>query len=87
MYPSTRLVLIKISKDQTQSNEAMLAETMLTYFESFDFVFMAHLLQTVFESNNDSSSDLQKKYQYIVNVVELIHLTKIQLLLMRDDGG
>ena len=44
MYPSIRLVLNKLVRDPTQSNEAMLAETMLTYFESFDFVFMAHLL-------------------------------------------
>uniref|UniRef100_A0A453ISC7 DUF4371 domain-containing protein n=1 Tax=Aegilops tauschii subsp. strangulata TaxID=200361 RepID=A0A453ISC7_AEGTS len=87
MYPSIRLVLNKLVRDPTQSNEAMLAETMLTYFESFDFVFMAHLLQTIFGHTNDLSRALQKKDQDIVNAVELIHLTKIQLQLLRDDGG
>ena len=87
MYPSIRLVLNKIAKDRSQSNEAMLAQTMLSSFVSFDFVFMAHFLQTIFGFTDFVNKALQQRDQDIVNVVELIYLTKTELDLVRNDNG
>ena len=61
--------------------------TMSTIFKSFEFVFMAHLMRTVLGYTADLSHALQKRDQDIVNAVDLIFLTKIQLQQMRENGG
>ena len=60
---------------------------MLTSFESFEFVFMAHLLLTIFGYTDDLNNALQKRDQDIVNAIDLIYLTKTQLQLLREDDG
>jgi hypothetical protein len=44
MYPAIMCVLTMIGKEYTTA-EAQSAMTMLTSFRSFEFVFMAHLMQ------------------------------------------
>jgi hypothetical protein len=43
IYPSIRKVLIKIGEEYS-GTEAVAAQTMLTSFESYEFVFMAKLM-------------------------------------------
>ena len=87
LYPSIRRVLIKVGKDPSQGAEATQAQTMLKSFTSFEFVFMAHLLLTIFGYTDDLNHALQKRDQNIVNAIELIYDTKTQLQFLREDGG
>jgi hypothetical protein len=87
MYPSIRKVIKKVGTDKTQSAEYNQAQTMLTIFDSFEFVFMAHLMENVLRYTADLNHALQKRDQDIVNAVDLIYLTKIQLQQMREDDG
>ena len=86
MYPAIRRVLVKIGKEYT-TMEAQSAMTMLTSFRSFEFVFMAHLLQEIFGYTEDLSRALQKKDQDIVNAMVLVDLTKFHLQCLREDEG
>jgi len=87
LYPSIRKVLIKVGDDRSQKTECAHAQTMLTIFRSYEFVFMAHLMQIVLGFSADLNHALQKKDQDIVNAVELISLTKLQLHGLRQDIG
>ncbi|XP_052146816.1 uncharacterized protein LOC127765887 isoform X3 [Oryza glaberrima] len=87
LYPSIRQVLFKVGKDKSQNAEAIQAQTMLESFESFEFIFMAHLLLAIFGYSDDLSNALQKRDQDIVNAIELIYDTKMQLQLLREDDG
>ncbi|KAL6648571.1 hypothetical protein ACP70R_012795 [Stipagrostis hirtigluma subsp. patula] len=87
LYPSLRKVLIMVGKDSSQGTECANAQTILTTFESFEFVFMAHLMQTIFGFTTDLSHALQKRDQDIVNAIDLIFLTKLQLQQLREDVG
>ena len=87
LYPSIRKVLIKVGNDRSQNAECSQAQTMLTIFQSYEFVFMAHLMQTVLGFTADLNYALQKKDQDIVNAVELISLTKLQMHQLREDTG
>lgn len=87
LYPSIRKVLIKVDDDRSQRTECGQAQTMLTIFKSYEFVFMANLMQTVLVFTVELNHGLQKKDQDIVNAVELIDLTKMQLHTLRQDTG
>jgi len=87
LYPSIRKVLIKVGDDRSQKTKCAHAQTMLTIFRSYEFVFMAHLMQTVLVFTTNLNHALQKKDQDIVNAVELISLTKLQLHGLRQDIG
>jgi len=52
----------------------------LTIFLPYEFVFMSHLMQTVLGFTTDLNHALQKNNQDIVNAVELISLTKLQIV-------
>jgi hypothetical protein len=86
MYPTIRRVLTMIGKDYTTA-EAQSAMTMLTSFRSFEFVFMAHLMQEIFGYTEDLNRALQKKDQDIVNALELVDLTKFHQQCLQEDGG
>ena len=87
LYPSIQKVLVKVGDDRSQRTECAHAQTMLTIFKSYEFVFMAHLMQIVLGFTADLNQALQKKDQDIVNAVELISLTKLQLHALRHDTG
>ena len=78
---------MKVGDDRSQGVECSHAQTMLTIFRSYEFVFMAHLMQTVLGFTADLNYALQKKDQDIVNAVELISLTKLQFHQLREDQG
>jgi hypothetical protein len=87
LYPSIRKVITRVGKDSSQGAECAQAQTMSTIFKSFEFVFMAHLMRTVLGYTTDLNHALQKRDQDIVNALDLIFLTKIQLQQMREDDG
>jgi hypothetical protein len=81
MYRSIRQVLQQIAEDP-EYRESAKAEISLFSFESFEFVFLAHLLDTILGYTDDLNCALQKRDQDILNVVSLISLTKTQLELL-----
>jgi len=87
LYPSIRKVLIMVGNDRSQKTECSQAQTMLIIFKSYEFVFMAHLMQTILGFTTDLNDALQKKDQDIVNAVELISLTKMQMYALWEDVG
>ncbi|XP_021724769.1 uncharacterized protein LOC110692092 [Chenopodium quinoa] len=64
-------VLMHIGKHGLSENNFK-AQTVLGSLESFDFIFMAHLMLTIFGYTNDLCIDLQRKEQDIVNVIRLV---------------
>jgi hypothetical protein len=69
LYPSIRKVLFKIGNEKgTASNatEAVAAQTMLTVFKSFEFVFLLHLMNEIFGYTNDLCNALQKRESKIL---------------------
>jgi len=85
MYPTLRKVLGKISKDKSQS-ERIKAQNCLTIIESFDFIFMAHLLLTIFGYTDELCKALQKRDQDIINAIELVEMTKFHLQVLQEDN-
>jgi len=86
MYEPIRKVLQEIG-DDPEYKESGKAEMALCSLESFEFVFLAHLLDTIFGYTDDLNCALQKRDQDIVNAISLIYLTKTQLELLREDNG
>jgi hypothetical protein len=80
-------IFLSFEKVHSQGAECIQAQTMLTIFKLFEFVFIAHLLLIIFGYTDDLNHVLHKRDQYIVNAVDFIHLTKIQLQLLREDKG
>jgi len=81
MYRSIRRVLQQIA-DDAEYKESSKAQIALYSFESFEFVFLAHLLDTILGYTDDFNCALQKRDQDILNAVSLISLTKTQLELL-----
>jgi hypothetical protein len=59
----------------------------LCSLESFEFVFLAHLLDTIFGYTDDWNCALQNWDQDILNAISLIYLTKTQVKLLWEDDG
>jgi hypothetical protein len=86
IYPSIWKVLIKIGEEYS-GTEAVAAQTMLTSFESYEFVFMAKLMLALFGIIDDLSRSLQRRDQDIVNAMDLIVYTQQELQNLRHDSG
>ncbi|KAL6542463.1 hypothetical protein OROMI_024065 [Orobanche minor] len=80
-------VLVMIGKSGSNLDDKAKAQGILYSLESFDFVFMAQLMSTIFGYTNILCVALQKKKnQDIVSAMRLVDLTKILLQKMREDG-
>lgn len=86
LYPSIGQILTIIGEEH-DGIEAARCQTMMTSFESFRFVFMAHLLQTILEYTDDLCTALQKRDQDIVHAIDLVYVTKEWFQLLREDDG
>jgi hypothetical protein len=62
-------------------------QTMLTSFQSYDFVFMEKLMLALFGITYDLRRSLQRRDQDIVNAMDLIEFTKQELENLRHDSG
>ncbi|XP_047979188.1 uncharacterized protein LOC125221103 [Salvia hispanica] len=79
-------VLMIIGKNGSKSDDKCKAQGILYSMESFDFVFMAQLMTTIFGYTNNLCLALQRRDQDIINAMRLVSLTKSQLHKMREDG-
>nr|GEY71441.1 hypothetical protein [Tanacetum cinerariifolium]GEY77023.1 hypothetical protein [Tanacetum cinerariifolium] len=61
-------------------------ETVSYALESFEFVFLAHLMKKLFAVANDLNYALQKKDQDTVEAMSLVELTKERLQIISNDG-
>ena len=86
LYPSIKKVLFRTG-NESKGAEANGAQTMLTVFKSFEFVFLLHLMNEIFGYTNDLCNALQKREQDIVNAVDLLEFTKVELDVLRQDSG
>ncbi|XP_040243323.1 uncharacterized protein [Aegilops tauschii subsp. strangulata] len=86
MYGALRRVLCKIG-DEYHGVEAQAALSIETVFRSFEFVFMAHLMQEIFGYTDELCRALQKQDEDIVHAIELVRDTKYYLEALRTDAG
>ncbi|XP_021771454.1 zinc finger MYM-type protein 1-like [Chenopodium quinoa] len=74
--------IAKVS-DTIDSNRA---QTLTNLLMSFGFVFVAHLMVSIFAITNALNVALQKHDQDIVNAMAMVNVTKTNLQKMRDEG-
>ncbi|XP_050111822.1 uncharacterized protein LOC126590402 [Malus sylvestris] len=86
MFSSTIEVLEIVRKDGTSSEQKFEAKVLLTFIQSFNFIFGLHLMKKVLGITNDLSQALQKKDQDIVNAMNLVNICKGRLQRMRESG-
>lgn len=86
MYSTIQDVLITLGKDLTQRDDWPKKHAMVGAFESFDFVFSAHLMLAILGYTNELSMSLQKRDQDIVNAMTLVTLAKGRMQKLRNDG-
>ncbi|XP_051201942.1 uncharacterized protein [Lolium perenne] len=86
LYPAIKKVLFRAGKE-SKGGEALGAQTMLEVFESFEFVFLLHLMNEIFGYTNGFCNAFQRRDRDIVNVMDLLADTKIELDVLRDDAG
>ncbi|XP_021763148.1 zinc finger MYM-type protein 1-like [Chenopodium quinoa] len=86
LYPAIREVLDLIGDDARNCDDARKADNVSFAIESFDFIFMIHLMKTIFGIVNELNKALQKGDQDIVNAMSLVSLTKERLQDMRESG-
>ncbi|CAN6567669.1 unnamed protein product [Malus baccata var. baccata] len=86
MFSSTIEVLEIVRKDGTSSKQKFEAKVLLTFIQSFNFIFGLHLMKKVLGITNNLSQALQKKDQDIVNAMNLVNICKGRLQRMRESG-
>jgi hypothetical protein len=86
LYTSIKKVLSKIGKEHKRG-ESIGAQTMLEVFKSFEFVFMLHLLNEIFRYTNGLCNAMQRREQDIVNAMNLLEFTKVELTVLREYFG
>ncbi|KAM0914505.1 hypothetical protein ACQ4PT_011490 [Festuca glaucescens] len=86
LYPSIWRILTTIGEEHS-GIESVRAQIIFTSFESFEFVFIAHLLLTIFEYTEDLRSALQEREHNIVTSIDLVSVMKKRLQSLREDVG
>jgi hypothetical protein len=66
-----------------QKGDAML---LLKYMQSFEFIFVLHLMKKVLSITHQLSQALQRSDQDIVNAMKLVKVSKQKLQTIRDNG-
>jgi hypothetical protein len=79
-------VFFRVGKE-TKGAEALGAQTMLEVFESFEFVFLLHSMKEIFGYTNSFCNTLKRRDQDILNAMDLLADTKVELDVLRDDAG
>ncbi|CAL9012428.1 unnamed protein product [Prunus brigantina] len=86
MFPSVIDVLKIVRTDGSGYEQKFEAKVLLTFMQSFSFIFGLHLMKRILGITNDLSQALQKKDQDIVNAMDLVKICKGRLQSMRDNG-
>ncbi|XP_071705044.1 uncharacterized protein [Rutidosis leptorrhynchoides] len=86
LFPEVVQVLEYVKKDGDNPLSRRQASGILSYFNTFDFVFYLHLMLRILGLTNALSQSLQRKDQNIVEAVTLVHGTKRSLQKFREKG-
>ena len=86
MYAEIRDVLISLGKDTSQRAEWPKIHSIVGVFESFDFVFNAHLMFLILGYTSDFSECLQRRDQDILTAMSLVRLAKSRMQELRSNG-
>ncbi|XP_016902101.2 uncharacterized protein LOC107991537 [Cucumis melo] len=84
MFSSVVDVLETIMDSGSNSEQKYEARILMTSILLFDFVFNMHLMKNILGITNDLSQVLQRKYQDIVNAMNLVNICKGRLQAMRE---
>ncbi|KAH1211146.1 Zinc finger MYM-type protein 1 [Glycine max] len=77
MYSSIIDALEIIKEDGSNADQRAEANGLLHLLEDFDFAFTLHLMENVLGISNELSQALQRKDQDIINVMNLVNITKL----------
>ncbi|XP_057807509.1 uncharacterized protein LOC131022121 isoform X1 [Salvia miltiorrhiza] len=86
MWPSVEKVLEHVRDDTTSSDIRSSARGLLGKMNSYEFVFVMHLMTYLLGITNELSFSLQKKDQNIVQAMSMIDTMKVQLHDFRMTG-
>ena len=86
MFSSVVDVLDMVLEDGINSEQRGEANVLLDLLQSFEFVFILHLMRSILGITNELSRALQRKDQDIVNVITLVQVSKERLQMMRESG-
>ncbi|WVZ55239.1 hypothetical protein U9M48_005925 [Paspalum notatum var. saurae] len=87
MYSTIRDVLISLGNDTSLKCDWPKIHSMVGAFESFDFVFSAHLMFIVLGYTNELSQCLQRREQDIINAISLVNVAKDRMQELRSSNG
>ncbi|KAH7674053.1 Ribonuclease H-like protein [Dioscorea alata] len=85
MWESVLEVLQNVCQDGSIADQKGLASSFISKMESFEFVFVLHLMMKVLGITNELSNALQQKDQNIVNAMALIDTVKDRIQDLRDN--
>ena len=86
MYPSIHEVLVTLGDDTLHRADWTKIHFMVGAFESFEFVFVAHLMYVILGYTNELSECLQRREQDILNAISLVNVAKRRMQQLRSDG-
>ncbi|XP_021722105.1 uncharacterized protein LOC110689641 [Chenopodium quinoa] len=86
LYSTIVKVLEKIGANNIYKEDRVKAITIMDTFESFEFIFMIHLMFEIFGITDKLCQALQRRDQDIVNAMSFVTLTKERLQKMREHG-
>ncbi|PWA46679.1 hypothetical protein CTI12_AA503670 [Artemisia annua] len=81
MFDVTRAVLRGIMDNTTRNTRAQRGDASMaySYLKSFEFVFVLHMMKKVMQKTDALCQGLQKKSQDILNAMDLVSATKINI--------
>jgi hypothetical protein len=86
MYPSIHDVLATLGNDTSHRADWTKIHFMEGAFESFEFVFIAHLMFVILGYTNELSQCLQRREQDILNAISLVNVAKNRMQQLRSSG-
>ena len=86
MWPSVLDVLENIFNDGSSDDNCGVSLSLISKMESYEFVFILHLMKTLLGMTNVLSQALQRKDQDIIGAVNLIESVQSDLQKYRETG-
>ncbi|XP_050878884.1 uncharacterized protein LOC127082700 [Lathyrus oleraceus] len=86
LFSSMINVLQMVEEDGTNLDKKCETPMLMNYMQSFEFIFILHLMKMVLEITHDLSQALQRSDQNIVNAMKLVKVSKIRLQVIKDNG-
>ena len=86
MYESIHDVLVNLGDDPTYKDDWTKIHFVTGAFETFEFIFFAHLMYIILGYTNELSECLQRREQDILNAISLVNVAKKRMQKLRSDG-